>query len=93
MPTTVPNRLGVKLYVGHSVIAVTDDGVTTATSDGQHFIPTDTVVAAFGVRPNDSLTRALQERGVTVEAIGDCVEPAKVGEAVNAGYLVATGIG
>ena len=86
-------KAGVTVHVGHPVTSVGRDGVTTAASDGEHVIPADTVVAAFGVRANDSLTRALGARGVEVQAVGDCVQPAKVGEAVNAGYLVAAGIG
>ncbi|MGO1591888.1 oxidoreductase [Ancrocorticia sp.] len=86
------DRANVTLYTGHRVTSVTADGVTTTAVDGEHTIPADTVISAFGVLPNVSLTKALEDRGIEVQAIGDCVQPAKVGEAIHAGYLAASSI-
>lgn len=51
-------------------------------------VPADTVVTAFGVRPATALTDALTVR-TKVHAVGDCVAPAKVGDAINAGFEAA----
>ena len=51
-------------------------------------VDADTVVLAFGVRPATSLTDALAGRAGVV-SVGDCVNPAKVGEAINAGFMAA----
>ncbi len=82
----------VEIHVSHTVTSVSADGVTTTAPDGEHFIPADTVVAAFGVRPNAVLADELRERGLDIQTIGDCVRPAKVGDAIHTGYLAAAAI-
>ncbi|MCV2394721.1 FAD-dependent oxidoreductase [Actinotalea sp. M2MS4P-6] len=78
----------VRLLTQHKVTAVDASGVTVVGPDGPVAVEADTVVAAFGVRPATSLVDALAGRS-GVHPVGDCVTPAKVGEAVNAGYRVA----
>jgi hypothetical protein len=51
-------------------------------------VDADTVLSAFGVRPNRELPDALADRPEVI-ALGDCVKPAKVGEAINAGFMAA----
>ena len=79
---------GVRLLTGHTVVAVDADGVRLRTTDGTDvWVPADTVVTAFGVLPETTLAEQLTAAGRTVRTVGDCVTPAKVGEAINAGYL------
>lgn len=78
---------GVTLLTGHRVVEVNESGVKVDGPDGPVQIAADTVVSAFGVRPATSLVEALAERGAI--AVGDCVKPAKVGDAINAGFEAA----
>jgi len=79
---------GVRLLTGHTVVAVDADGVQLRTADGEDVrVAADTVVTAFGVLPETTLADQLKAAGRTVRTVGDCVTPAKVGEAINAGYL------
>lgn len=79
---------GVRVLVGRTVTRVDAAGVTVTGPDGEELVPADTVVSAFGVRPATALTEALTAR-TKVHAVGDCVTPAKVGDAINAGFEAA----
>lgn len=78
----------VRVLTGHTVTAIDDKGLTATGPDGEVHVDADTVVLAFGVRPATSLTDALAGRAGVV-SVGDCVNPAKVGEAINAGFMAA----
>ncbi len=81
---------GVHLRTNHAVKSIDDDGVLTDGPDGEVRIPADTTVVAFGSLPATKLSTALKDRGLkNVHVVGDCVEPAKVGEAVNNAYELA----
>ncbi len=80
---------GVRILTGHRATAIDAAGLTAVGPDGEVHVDADTVVTAFGVRASAGLAEALTAAGRTVHAIGDCVQPAKVGEAINAGYLTA----
>ena len=83
---------GVRLLTGHSVVAVDAQGVLLRTADGEVHVEADTVVTAFGVLPETTLAEQLTAAGRTVRTVGDCVTPAKVGEAVNGGFLVGAAL-
>ncbi|MFV0285384.1 MAG: FAD-dependent oxidoreductase [Demequina sp.] len=78
---------GVTLLSGHRVTTVDAQGVVVDGPDGESRVDADTVVSAFGVRPATGLAAGLS--GYRVVAIGDCVQPAKVGDAINAGFEAA----
>lgn len=81
---------GVQLRTNHAVKSIDDDGVLTDGPDGEVRIPADTTVVAFGSLPATDLGTALTGRGMkNVHVVGDCVQPAKVGEAVNNAYELA----
>ena len=83
-------QVGVRLYTKTSVTAVDATGVVVTDESGTvSHVDADTVVTAFGVGPNTGLGEMLTARGIPFESVGDCVQPAKVGEAINAGYLAA----
>jgi thioredoxin reductase len=52
-------------------------------------IKADTVVIATGFAPENRLARALSDSPREVYAIGDCVEPRKILDAVREGYRTA----
>lgn len=89
----------VTVLTSHSVRAIDDDGVRLAPTDGRGgsgaggsgvvVVPADTVVLAFGVRPNMALTGPVVREDPRVHVVGDCVEPSDVGEAVHAAFLAA----
>ena len=83
---------GVRILTGHTVVAVDEGGVQLRTADGEVRVDADTVVTAFGVLPETTLAEALTAAGRTVRTVGDCVTPAKVGEAINGGFLVGAEI-
>lgn len=80
---------GVKILTGSTVKEVTDDGVVVSDSDGETVLACDTVVAAFGVVPAVELTHELAAFGDKVHPVGDCVDPRKVGDAINDAYELA----
>ncbi|WP_127571942.1 FAD-dependent oxidoreductase [Georgenia faecalis] len=84
---------GVTLLTEHAVEAVTDEGVLARGPEGPVTVPTDTVIIALGSRPRTTLAEELHARGATnVHPVGDCVEPAKVGEAINEAYVLAASL-
>ena len=79
----------VTVLTGHKVVRVTEAGVVTEGPDGSRTLECDTVVTAFGVKPDQHLAAALTESGRTVHAVGDCTDPRKVGDAINDAYELA----
>ncbi|NLG28738.1 MAG: FAD-dependent oxidoreductase [Chloroflexi bacterium] len=96
MGLNFPSRVGllkklainnVKIHTGHKIVAFLPNGVLAQTQDGkEHTIAGDTTVVAFGMKANNSLVEAVQAKWDDVYVVGDCVSPAKVGEAVRAGW-------
>ncbi|WP_062378957.1 oxidoreductase [Demequina pelophila] len=81
----------VTLITGRRVTEVDATGVKVEGPDGPVHIAADTVINAFGVRPATALVEALAGRD-NVVAVGDCVQPAKVGDAINAGFEAALAV-
>ena len=82
----------VKAHMGARCLAVTEAGVQVEGPDGSvQLIPADTVVAALGMRANDTgeLEALVQRAGVPCHKIGDCVRARKIYDAVSEGYLTA----
>ena len=87
-------RLGVEKYPSTEVTAITAQGVTCrrVPEEGppeEWDIPCDTVVIAAGVHPDDSLARALAERGVEAHVVGNAAQLGKAMEAIRAGAELA----
>lgn len=79
---------GVTVLTGHTVTSVDGNGVTVDGPEGGVTLAADTVVSAFGVSPASGLADSLAGHP-NVVAVGDCVTPAKVGDAINAGFEAA----
>lgn len=83
-------KAGVTVLTGRTVQQVTDGGVVVSAEDGsRQEIACDTVVAAFGVRPASGLADELASFGDKVHPVGDCVQPRKVGDAINDAFVLA----
>lgn len=85
-------EVGVTVLTGHTVRAVDEDGVLVHSADGARRLTADTVLTAFGLRPNSALAGPGALEDPRVHVIGDCIEPAKIGEAVHAGFLAGMAI-
>jgi NADH dehydrogenase FAD-containing subunit len=75
--------------------SVKSDGVTVVDKeDMEEFLPADTVIYAVGMQANKEETEKLRSaiKDATVYEIGDCVNAAKVYEAVRQGFIAAMSI-
>ena len=80
---------GATVLTERTIRAIDDDGVLADGPDGQVRVPADTVVTAFGIRPNTALAGGDSWEDPRVHVVGDCLAPADVGEAVHAAFLAA----
>ena len=81
-------RKGVTLMPRVKYDEITDKGLTITKDGEKQTIPADTIVVAAGAAPEVSLVEALQERGLTVHAIADCVSPGNIADALRDGAQV-----
>lgn len=82
---------GVRILTSHTVTGMDAAGLDATGPDGPVRVDADTVVGAFGTRPSRALPDALEGRA-RVHVVGDCVTPAKVGDAINAAFVAALAI-
>lgn len=73
----------------HKVLSFEENGLTVEKSDGTKiFIEADTVINAFGMKPNTLVGKAISEKFHTkTRHVGDCVSIGKVGNAVRFGFF------
>ena len=72
------------------VLEITDEGITIADKHGKRStLEADTVVLAVGLKPNEKLLKSLTDKVPEVYAIGDCVEPRIVINAIWEGFHTA----
>ncbi|MBI2831521.1 MAG: FAD-dependent oxidoreductase [Chloroflexi bacterium] len=80
----------VRTLTDTKTLEITADGVAVADKAGKRSVlKADTVVLAMGARPNSSLFEALKDGMPEVYAIGDCIEPRKVQNAIWEGFRTA----
>lgn len=81
---------GVRLATGTRLSAVTDTSVRLAREgEGAEEIQAETVVIAAGLEPRRGLAAGLAERGVPHVAVGDCLAPKNIMQAVHSGFHAA----
>jgi 2,4-dienoyl-CoA reductase-like NADH-dependent reductase (Old Yellow Enzyme family)/thioredoxin reductase len=81
---------GVRFLTGVKLEAISDSGALVIDSAWRHFeIPADTVILSLGFRPRTEIVNRFREMGPEVYAIGDCVKPQAVKEAIHDGFNVA----
>jgi 2,4-dienoyl-CoA reductase-like NADH-dependent reductase (Old Yellow Enzyme family)/thioredoxin reductase len=81
-PITCRTSLKVSRIENGGVYAVDKNGA-------EEFIPADTVVYALGMRANAAVAEALADSAPYVRAVGDCVRPRKVAQALQEGFWAA----
>ena len=80
----------VRILTGTTVLEITDNGVLISDKAGKcSTLEADTVVLACGFKPQKKLYEALKNRVPELYAIGDCVEPQKVINAIWDGFHAA----
>jgi len=78
--------LGVTVLCTAAASRIDPDGVWVNTPDGDRFIPADTVFMAAGLRPCAEDAEALRGIAPRFLAVGDCVSPGRLFDAVTAGH-------
>lgn len=79
----------VKWFTRMKLEEVTEKGVTCIDSNWKRkTISADTVVLALGSKPLNGLVQSLKGKVAEVYAIGDCVEPRKLKQAIYEGSLI-----
>ena len=79
----------IEIMTGTKVLEFTEEGVKVEKNGEEKLIPADTCIAAFGTRPNTGAAKAIMDKYVNAQMIGDCRKIGQIGEAVQAGYLAA----
>jgi 2,4-dienoyl-CoA reductase-like NADH-dependent reductase (Old Yellow Enzyme family)/thioredoxin reductase len=83
---------GVGVLTDTTVLEITASAVLAKGPDGAVSVDADTVITAFGVSPQNALAAKLQAAGIDaarIHVIGDAARPAKVGDAIHAGFNTA----
>jgi 2,4-dienoyl-CoA reductase-like NADH-dependent reductase (Old Yellow Enzyme family)/pyruvate/2-oxoglutarate dehydrogenase complex dihydrolipoamide dehydrogenase (E3) component len=76
------------------VTEISKNTVTIEKKEGTLILPDiDTVVAAVGSKPANKLAKEIEQAGIPVFAIGDCVKPRKIFEAIHEGFQAAYHLG
>ena len=71
---------------------ITAEGVVVEGPDGEKTVAVDTVIASFGMKPNNAMIDAICEKYPTTAVVGDCISVGQVGEAVRGGFFAAWSI-
>jgi len=80
------DEYGVTQMTETRVVEITGEGVIAETKSGKQTIQADTVILALGLRAETNLLDSLRQAGREVIAIGDCVRPRKIIDAIWEGY-------
>ncbi len=96
MRTFFLNRLvakGVTLLAGVRYKEVTSKGLMVTTKEGKTMpIEADSIVLATGANPNRKLYEELKNEFPELYAIGDCMKPRTIRDAITDGFRIATQI-
>ena len=84
-------RPGVMMYTGMHLVDIVDNGVVMADRFGKETaLKSDNVVLVAGLKPLNGLYDELaQVPGLEVYAVGNCVEPRTIFDAIHEGYKTA----
>lgn len=80
---------GINVMVDTKVIEFNSKGAIVATVDGEKMLEADTIIIAMGTRSNATIAKAILNKYVNAQMIGDCQKVGQVGEAVHAGFYAA----
>jgi len=80
---------GIKMETSVMVEEITDRGVKAKRDGAVELFPGDTVVLAAGFKSNKELGEKLSGKVPAPYSIGDCVEPRRIKEAIEEGFVLA----
>jgi hypothetical protein len=81
---------GVTLHTVERVEEISGAGLSASSADhGSALFPGDAFVLWPGLEPVSGLVEEFESRGVTTKAIGDCVRPRKILDAVHEAHVAA----
>ncbi|MCC8077290.1 MAG: FAD-dependent oxidoreductase [Oscillospiraceae bacterium] len=84
---------GVTLLLNTEAVAITGRGVVVKQPDGsQKTLEADTVFCAAGLRPRAQIREELRFAAPSFHAIGDCMQPAQMFQALSQGHFVGRDI-
>ena len=84
-------QLGIKLLPQTKAVRIKGNSVVIVREESESTLPADTVVLAAGSQANNDLEKALAGKA-EIHAIGDCVQPRNIMEAILEGTEVAHAI-
>ena len=81
---------GIKIFTKKKVKEITSGGLILE-EDGhtENIDHIDTIVLAMGYKSDMNLAKIIEEKGIPVYKIGDCLEPRNMMEAIHEGFLQA----
>jgi len=86
-------RAGVKMISRAKVVAISPQGVEIETEHCRETVPSETVAIAAGMTcRNGTLASDLNKSGIPVYRVGDCVQPDRVRQAVEQGFLAGSSV-
>jgi len=80
---------GVAIETATRAMEITGAGVVAEKNGNTRIFEADTVIVATGMQPDNGLSLRLAGTGLEFYAIGDCVEPKRIGEAIKSAYRTA----
>jgi pyruvate/2-oxoglutarate dehydrogenase complex dihydrolipoamide dehydrogenase (E3) component len=80
---------GVNVETRAKAIEIADEGVKCLRNEKPDFFSGATIVLAMGMKGNNKLVKELEGEGIAVSAVGDCVEPKTIAQAMESGFRVA----
>ncbi len=82
-------KQGVQMFSKVSHEERTDEGLNIIDGEGKHVtLEADSIVCACGTKPDNELFRELEGKVPELYAIGDCVQPRKILDAIHEGAAV-----
>jgi 2-enoate reductase len=82
------SQAGVEILTDHTIRKFTAEDLVAAGKDGgEKTLKADTIVCALGSQSVDGLVHSVEDKVHEVYAVGDCVKPRKVGEAIHDGFV------
>lgn len=86
-------KYGVKTMLNTRVMEFVPDGVVVENKDGTIRIPADTIITAFGMKPEKALADAIKDRYPSAVLVGECnIGGGQIGGAVESGFIAGWSI-
>ena len=93
---TLFNKLAennVTILTNTKVVGITDEGVEVETADGKKFLPADTIISSFGMKPLTEVADKISAKYHNkTRKVGDLYKLGKIGDAIRQGYYAGSSI-